>query len=101
VDKASERCGPNGNWRQDDAGEDDSRGYALSNERTLRAKQLAMHAYALSHRPTLERALQTCGKPEHRRAAAEIHSYGKESEAQISDLVRASRIRTNWFAITR
>jgi len=77
--------------KRGNAGEDDSRGYALSSDRTLRAKQLAMHAFALSHQPTLERALQTCGKPEHRRVAAEILSYGKESEAQLSDLVRASR----------
>lgn len=43
------------------AGEDDSRGYSLSSDPTLRAKQLAMRKYALTHEQTLERVLQACG----------------------------------------
>lgn len=72
------------------AGEDDSRGYSLSNDAGLRAEQLAMHKYALAHERTLKRALQECKTPEHRRAAAEILGYARRSEGQIAVLVRAT-----------
>ena len=72
------------------AGEDDSRGYSLSNDPGLRSKQLAMHKYALTHERTLKRALQGCKKPEHRRAAAEILGYARRSVGQIAALVRAT-----------
>ena len=72
------------------AGEDDSRGYSLSNDAGLRAKQLAMREYAVAHERTLKRVLQGCNKPEHRRAAAEILGYGRRSHSQIAALVRAT-----------
>ena len=74
-----------------DAGEDDSRGYSLAHNPTLRAKQLAMHAYAVTHLRIVELALRGCEKPEHRRAAAQILGYATQSETQIKDLVYASR----------
>lgn len=49
-----------------------------------------MHEYAVTHERTIESALQACGKPEHRRAAAELLGYANKSEAQIIDLVHAS-----------
>jgi len=70
--------------------EDDSQGYALSNDPALRARQLAMRDYARAHGPSLERALQACAMPEHRRAAAEILGYGRKSATQIGALFRAS-----------
>ena len=73
------------------AGEDDSQGYALSHDAALRAKQLAMRKYALAHETSLERALQACGLPEHRCAAAEMLGYAAKSAGQIAALVRASR----------
>ena len=72
------------------SGEDDSRGYSLSNDAGLRTKQLAMHEYALVHETALKRALQGCKKPEHRRAAAEILGYARRSEGQIAALARAT-----------
>lgn len=73
------------------SGEDDSRGYSLSNDHALRRKQMAMRKYAITHELTLERALQTCRRPKNRRAAAELLGYGRKSVAQIRALVRASR----------
>lgn len=83
-----------------DAGEDDSRGYSLAHNPTLRAKQLAMHTYAVTHVRIVELALRDCGKPQHRRAAAEILSYATQSDTQIKELVHASndaddRVRNN------
>jgi uncharacterized membrane protein len=74
-----------------DVSEDDSHGYALANDATLRAKQVAMHEYAVAQARIIEGALHDCGKPEHRQAAAELLGYATKSEAQISALVRASR----------
>lgn len=74
-----------------DVGEDDSHGYALAHNPTLRAKQLAMHKYAVTHVRVVKLALRDYGKPEHRRAAAEILGYATESETQIKELVHASR----------
>jgi hypothetical protein len=74
-----------------DVGEDDSHGYSLAHDTTLRAKQLAMHEYAVTHVRIVELALRDCGKPEHRRSAAEILGYATQSETQIKELVHASR----------
>ena len=58
-----------------EVGEVDSHGYSLAHNPTLRAKQLAMHEYAVTHVQSVGLALRDCGKPEHRRAAAEILGY--------------------------
>lgn len=72
------------------SGEDESQGYSLSNDTTARAKQIAIHQYAMTHERKLERALQACGIPEHRRAAAEMLGYGQKSAGQIGALVLVS-----------
>lgn len=72
-------------------GEDDSRGYALAYDPRLRVQQLAMRRYAATRVQMVELALRDCGQPEHRRAAAELLGYAKQSETQIRDLVHASR----------
>lgn len=71
--------------------EDDSRGYALSEDPTLRAKQIAMRQYAITHEQALVSTLQACGSSEERQAAVEILAYGRNSTTQIDALVRASR----------
>ncbi len=73
------------------SGEDDSSGYSLSQDPTLRAKQMAMREYAIDHQPALINTLQGCGSPEARQAAAEILGYGRQSTTQIGALVRATR----------
>jgi hypothetical protein len=73
------------------SGEDDSRGYSLSNDPVLRSKQMAMREYAMAHEQSLERTLRTCGTPQDRRAAAEMLGYGQTSARQIGALVYASR----------
>jgi HEAT repeat protein len=77
--------------KKGDVGEDDSHGYSLAHNPTLRAKQLAMRQYAVTSVGSVELALRDCGNPEHRRAAAEILGYATHSETQIKELVRASR----------
>jgi hypothetical protein len=72
------------------SGENDSGGYSLSDDTAVRAKQIAMRKYAVTHEERLEQALQACGIPEHRRAAAELLGYGLRSGRQIGALVRAS-----------
>jgi len=41
-----------------DVGEDDSHGYSVAHNPTLRAKQLAMHEYAVTHVRIVEIALR-------------------------------------------
>jgi hypothetical protein len=69
---------------------DDSRGYSLSADPTAREKQLAMHAYAMTHEGTIEQALQACENAEQRQAAAELLGYAAKSTSQIAFLLRAS-----------
>jgi uncharacterized membrane protein len=73
------------------SGEDDSRGYSLSEDPNLHAKQIAMRQYAVDHQQALINTLQGCGSQEARQAAAEILGYGQQSTAQIDALVRATR----------
>lgn len=71
--------------------EDDSRGYALSSDPTLSAKQLAVRAYALRHERLLYRVLESSAEAEQRVAAAHFLGYARRSDAQLRALVRASR----------
>ncbi len=75
---------------QGHSGEDDSKGYSLSVDPTVRAKQLAMHKYAVTHERTIEQALQACENAEQRQAAAELLGYSAKSRSQITSLLRAS-----------
>jgi hypothetical protein len=72
------------------ASEDDSKGYALSNDLDLRAKQLAIRAYALKHERLLRRVLRSFADAEQRTVAAHSLGYARQSRAQIADLVWAS-----------
>lgn len=73
------------------AREDDSRGYALSSDPTLRAKQLAVRAYALRHERLLYRVLESSAEAEQRIVAAHFLGYARRSDAQLRALVKASR----------
>src|SRR2546421_2351488 len=72
------------------ASEDRSKGYALSSDASLRAKQLAKRAYALSHEILLRRVLRSSAEPEQRTVAANFLGYARQTRAQIGDLVWAS-----------
>ena len=72
------------------ASEDDSRGYALSNDENLRSKELAIRAYALTHETLLRRVLRSSAHAEERIVAAHFLGYARQSRAQIADLVWAS-----------
>jgi hypothetical protein len=69
--------------------EDDSRGYALLNEASVRSKQLVMRQYAVHHERSIERALLSCGNVEQRRAAGLLLGYSLKSKRQIAALVHA------------
>jgi hypothetical protein len=71
--------------------EDDSRGYALSSDPALRAKQLAVRAYALRHERLLYRVLESSAEAEQRLMAAHFLGYARQTGAQLRALVRASR----------
>ncbi len=73
------------------SGEDDSHGYALSEDPTTRAKQMALHEYAMTHEQELEQILRECREPQSRQAAAAILGYAQKSSGQMGALVRASR----------
>jgi hypothetical protein len=72
-------------------GEDDSNGYALSNDPQARAKQLALHAYANQHEGLLRSVLESAADTGQRQAAAEMLGYANTSPTQIAALVHASR----------
>jgi hypothetical protein len=73
------------------AGEDDSRGYALSVDPAARTKQIAVRKYAVHHEQFVRRVLESAGDTEQRQIAAEILGYARQSQGQIASLVRASR----------
>src|SRR5688572_378107 len=74
-----------------DAREDDSKGYALSiSDRTLRAKQLAVRAYAVRHEQLIRAVLNSSSEAKQRIVAAYLLGYARQSPTQIRYLVRAS-----------
>jgi hypothetical protein len=83
--EASSRAVRNGS-----AKEDDSKGYALSLEADLRAKQLATRAFALRHERLVRRVLASAEDANQRIAAAYVLGYARQSREQIQTLVRAS-----------
>jgi len=71
-------------------GEDDSKGYTLSEEPAYRAKQLAMREYALHHEAAIRRVLESSPDIEQRQAAAQLLGYARQSKLQITALVQAA-----------
>jgi hypothetical protein len=70
--------------------EDESKGYALSSNPELRAKQLATREYATHHERLVLRVLASSRDAEQRIVAAHILGYARQSKEQIGALVRAS-----------
>jgi hypothetical protein len=73
------------------ATEDRSKGYALSTDENLRAKQLEGRAFALQHQRLLSQVLRSSADPEQRTVAAHLMGYARQSRSQIGDLVWATR----------
>lgn len=76
---------------QKQPGEDRSKGYGLSAYAPLRETQLAIRQFARHNDLLIRRVLRSSVEPKERRAAAYALGYARQSEAQISALVRASR----------
>jgi len=75
----------------DNAQEDDSNGYALTDEPRARALELELRAWALQHEAELLEVLRFSADVEDRRIASEALGYGQESHAQIDALMHAAR----------
>ena len=76
--------------RKGAAGEDDSKGYALSADPRLRAKELATREYATHHERLVLKVLDSSRYAEQRIAAAYFLGYARQSRRQITALVRVS-----------
>ena len=72
------------------ATEDDSEGYALTNEPTARRAQLAIRDYALHNEALILDVLASSSDARHRAIAAQMLGYGRQSDQQVDALVRAS-----------
>ncbi len=76
---------------QKQPGEDSSRGYGLAAYRPLRERQLATREFVIHHELLIRRVLRSSAEPRHRQVAAHALGYARQSRAQISALVQASR----------
>jgi len=76
---------------QKNAIEDRSKGYALSQYPPLRAKQLALREYAITHEELVRRVALRSADSKQRAIAAETLGYARRSRSQISTLISASR----------
>jgi hypothetical protein len=75
--------------RRGSAGQDNSRGYALSEDSAMRAEEERYIAFAAAHTDTLRDVLRTSSDAEHRALAAEILAYGTDRAAIARDLLAA------------
>jgi len=71
--------------------EDDTKGYALFSDPTLRDLQTALHEKALGNEAIIRQVLSLSADPKQRQAAAMALGYGQQSQDQIDALVRACR----------
>ena len=72
------------------ASEDDSQGYALSDEPKTRKAQLALREYALHNEALIFEVLASSSNAEHRAITALMLGYGRQSGEQVDALVHAS-----------
>ncbi len=72
------------------AKEDDSEGYSLSYDPTMRSKQLALREYSVQNEELLLRVLESSSDARHRAIAATALGYGRQSNQQIAALVKAN-----------
>jgi hypothetical protein len=73
------------------ATEDHSKGYGLSSDPALRAKELAIHDYATQHEALLRSVLVSSPEAKQRIVASHFLGYSNQSQAQIDALVVATR----------
>ncbi len=74
------------------AREDSSKGYALAiDDSDVRAKQLAVRAYAVQHEELIRAVMDHSSDARQRIVAAYLLGYTRQSNEQINYLVRASR----------
>jgi hypothetical protein len=71
-------------------GEDDSQGYALTEDPTLHAAQLKLRAWAVDHAGVIMHVLEDSRDAQQRQYAAEALGYAERSPRQIAALVRAA-----------
>ena len=76
---------------QKQPGEDRSKGYGLSAYVPLRETQIAIRQLAIHNDLLIRRVLRSSAEPNQRRAAAYALGYARQSRAQTSALVQASR----------
>jgi hypothetical protein len=72
------------------ATEDDSQGYALTNEPKARKAELAIRDYALHNEALVFQVLASSSDARQREIAAQMLGYGRQSDEQIDALVHAS-----------
>ena len=72
------------------ATEDDSEGYALTNDPRARKAELAIREYALRNEALILQVLKSSREPQDRSIAAQMLGYGRQSKEQIDSLVQAS-----------
>jgi hypothetical protein len=72
------------------AAEDDSEGYALSNDPKSRKAQVAMREYALRNEALILHVLSMSSDSQHRATAAQLLGYVRQSDAQVDALVHAA-----------
>lgn len=71
-------------------GEDQSKGYALSVDPDLRAKQMDLRNYAAGHFRLIREVLESSSDAGQRAMAAHLMGYARQSRAQTAALVKAS-----------
>jgi hypothetical protein len=74
---------------QRNAREDDTKGYALMSDPTLRAVELQMRAFALAHPRVIESVLKDSAASQQRRDAAMLLGYTQHSREQVDRLIAA------------
>jgi len=72
------------------ATEDDSQGFALTNDPQARRAELGIRDYALHNEALILQVLASSSDARHRAMAAQMLGYGRQSDEQIDALVRAS-----------
>jgi hypothetical protein len=70
--------------------EDQSKGYALSVDPGLRAKQIALRDYAVAHEDRIRHVLESSSDAGQRAIAAHLMVHARQSRVQIAALVKAS-----------
>ena len=74
-----------------DPGEDDSQGYALSTYPKMKALDLKIRDYALHHEDIIRQVVTSSSDVKSREVASHFLGYAQQSQAQIDELIVATR----------